>query len=140
MTDARSAAGLLALDRTALTIVAGLETLNGPRELAEIVKLAGCEHVVFSLDLFDGKPIIAAPEVWTSADPLTLANEAIAVGIRQILLLELSRVGTGRGPGTERALHSEFATPIPPSGFTSAAEFRGSRRSSSSNKPAPPAS
>jgi phosphoribosylformimino-5-aminoimidazole carboxamide ribotide isomerase len=91
---------LLTLDRTALTIVAGLETLKGPRELAEVVKLAGCERVVFSLDLFDGKPLIAAPEVWKSADPMTLANEAIAVGIRQILLLELSRVGTGLGPGT----------------------------------------
>jgi phosphoribosylformimino-5-aminoimidazole carboxamide ribotide isomerase len=100
VSDGCSAAGLLTLDRREVSIVAGLETLKGPRELAEIVKLAGCEHVVFSLDLFDGKPLIAAPEVWKSADPMTLAEEAVAVGIRQILLLELSRVGTGDGLGT----------------------------------------
>jgi phosphoribosylformimino-5-aminoimidazole carboxamide ribotide isomerase len=104
VSDAHSADTLFALDSTALTIVAGLETLRGPRELAEIVKRVGSANVIFSLDLFDGKPMTTAPEAWASADPMALANEAIAVGVRQILLLELSRVGTRRGPGTEELM------------------------------------
>jgi phosphoribosylformimino-5-aminoimidazole carboxamide ribotide isomerase len=104
VTDWRSAAALLSLDSPALTIVAGLETLRGPRELAQIVKLAGWENVVFSLDLFNAKPIVAAPDAWEGTDPMILASEAITVGVRQILLLELSRVGTSQGLGTETLL------------------------------------
>ena len=41
------------------TIIAGLETVRGPRELTEIVNQAGAGRVVFSLDLFDGSPRMA---------------------------------------------------------------------------------
>src|SRR5262249_48946032 len=44
---------------------------------------------------------------WTSDDPLAIAFEAIACGVHDVLLLDVSRVGTGSGPGTER-LFSEI--------------------------------
>ena len=98
--DVRSARRLLGLDRTATAIVAGLETLDGPRALAEILAEVGADQTVFSLDLFDGCPRIAEASGWKSQNPLELALEAIDQGARRLLLLDLARVGTGRGLGT----------------------------------------
>jgi len=111
--DRPSLAPLLELDRRSSTIVAGLETLRSPGALGEIVDELGAERTFFSLDLFEGRPRIAEPEEWTSDDPRELAREAIERGVRQVLLLDLARVGTGRGLGTlsliaqVRADHSE---------------------------------
>jgi phosphoribosylformimino-5-aminoimidazole carboxamide ribotide isomerase len=44
---------------------------------------------------------MAAPEAWAARQPGELARRAIDLGVRRLLLLDLSRVGTGRGPGTE---------------------------------------
>jgi len=101
ISDVRSAAPLLDLDDSSCTIVAGLETIRGPRELGEIVHRAGAERVIFSLDLFDGRPRHAPGSDWAGDDPCELARQAIALGVRHLLLLDLARVGTGRGLGTE---------------------------------------
>jgi phosphoribosylformimino-5-aminoimidazole carboxamide ribotide isomerase len=95
-----SARRLLELDQTSTAIVAGLETLDGPGALSEIISEVGAERTIFSLDLFDGCPRIPAPGAWRSDDPLDLAHEAIEQGAQRILLLDLARVGTGRGLGT----------------------------------------
>jgi phosphoribosylformimino-5-aminoimidazole carboxamide ribotide isomerase len=91
---------LLELDPTSSTIVVGLETVQGPRELTEIVNQAGAGRVVFSLDLFDGSPRMAAPAAWGAENPCALAQAAIDSGVRHLLILDLARVGTGRGLGT----------------------------------------
>jgi phosphoribosylformimino-5-aminoimidazole carboxamide ribotide isomerase len=98
--DATAAAPLLELRGAACTIVAGLETVRGPHDLVEIVQVAGAERVVFSLDLFDGRPRIAVPEAWRCDDPAALAREAIDHGVRHLLVIDTARVGTGRGLGT----------------------------------------
>jgi phosphoribosylformimino-5-aminoimidazole carboxamide ribotide isomerase len=98
--DAAAADRVLELAAGSCTLVAGLETLRGPGELGEIVAQAGADRVIFSLDLFDGRPRMAAPAAWAGVDPRDLARQAIAQGVSTILLLDLSRVGTGRGPGT----------------------------------------
>ena len=49
-------APLLELDPAFTTIIAGLETLRGPRELTKIVQMAGVDRIVFSLDLFEKRP------------------------------------------------------------------------------------
>jgi phosphoribosylformimino-5-aminoimidazole carboxamide ribotide isomerase len=98
--DEACVAPLSELGSSACTIVAGLETVRGPRELDQIIKHAGAERVIFSLDLFDGRPRIAVPGAWRSKLPRDLACEAIDHGVTHILLLDLSRVGTGRGVGT----------------------------------------
>ncbi len=99
--DAGSAASLFELDGSSCTMVAGLETVRGPRELREIVDRVGADRVIFSLDLFDGRPRMAAPTAWAADQPCELAREAIDQGVRHLLLLDLARVGTGVGPGTE---------------------------------------
>ncbi len=99
--DHSTLAPLAKLDRTSSTIVAGLETLRDPRALCEILDEVGEERALFSLDLFEGRSRIAAPGAWKSADPRELAHEAIAQGVRHILLLDLARVGTSRGLGTQ---------------------------------------
>jgi phosphoribosylformimino-5-aminoimidazole carboxamide ribotide isomerase len=96
----RSAGRLLDLDPASSTIVAGLETLDGPRALAEILAKIGPERTILSLDLVGGRPRIATPGAWKSNDPIEIVHEAVGQGARRLLLLDLVRVGTGRGVGT----------------------------------------
>ncbi len=102
--DERSAAPLLGLDRPGIMIVVGLETIGGPRELAAVLGRAGSERVVFSLDLDDGRPRAADLEAWATASPFEISRRAIEQGVKRLLILDLSRVGTGRGIGTEDLL------------------------------------
>lgn len=76
--------------------MAGLETMRGPQALREIVSACGPDRLIFSLDLRDGQPLLAA-EDWSTRDPLAIAAIAIEAGIRRILPLDLARVGRGRG-------------------------------------------
>jgi phosphoribosylformimino-5-aminoimidazole carboxamide ribotide isomerase len=99
--DPKSAERLFELDRSKTTIVAGLETIGGPQDLAAIVACAGAERVVFSVDLDGGRPRMAAPGAWATEDPLELSRQAIEQGAKRVLMLDLARVGTGRGIGTD---------------------------------------
>ncbi len=78
-------------------IVVGLETLQGPSAMAEIVERAGSDRVMFSLDLDQGRPRIATAAAWPSRDPLAIAEHAADLGVRRMLLLDLASVGTGSG-------------------------------------------
>lgn len=80
-------------------VVAGLETLRGPRELAELCRRLGPQNVVFSLDLNQGAPLGAAG-AWGSDVPEDIAREAIAAGVRRMILLDLAQVGMGNGLST----------------------------------------
>ena len=93
-------AGSLGPIRSLATVVAGLETIRGPAALAAVVSEAGPERVVFSLDLRGGRPIVAEGAEWGTSDPRALAESALRAGVRRLLLLDLARVGTGRGVGT----------------------------------------
>jgi phosphoribosylformimino-5-aminoimidazole carboxamide ribotide isomerase len=81
-------------------IVAGLETILGPKCLSDMVAEVGAERLVFSLDLKNGEAV-GQIEVWKSADPREIAQEAVALGVRRILVLDLARVGTCQGAATE---------------------------------------
>src|SRR5207248_1234188 len=83
------------------TLVVGLETVRGPAALAGIVADVAPDRLVFSLDLRAGLPMVGDdPAPWGTTDPFTLAGSVVAIGIRRLLLLDLARVGTGRGTGT----------------------------------------
>lgn len=80
-------------------VVVGLETVPGPTVLEEIVRDLG-DRVVFSLDLRGGVPLgdVAG---WSGADPWSIAVQAVTLGVRRLLVLDVARVGVGAGTGTE---------------------------------------
>ncbi len=72
--------------------------------LAGVIERVGADRTIFSLDLFDGRPRFAPGADWMTDDPIEIAGRAIAAGARRLIVLELTRVGTGRGLGTDRML------------------------------------
>lgn len=88
------------LDVGRARIILGLETLSGPAALAAIVDRIGPGPLALGLDLRDGRPLFAKGADWGTIDPIRLADRALALGIERLVVLDLARVGTGRGPGT----------------------------------------
>jgi phosphoribosylformimino-5-aminoimidazole carboxamide ribotide isomerase len=80
-------------------VVIGLETVAGPSELARCVQQYPGQ-VIFSLDLRDGEPL-GDRAAWHGATAKAIAAQAIAMGVRRLLLLDLAHVGVGQGLGTE---------------------------------------
>jgi phosphoribosylformimino-5-aminoimidazole carboxamide ribotide isomerase len=81
-------------------IVAGLETLAGPRALVELCRRIDSACIIFSLDMKEGRPL-GNLNAWCTEDPLEIAGQAMACGVRRLIVLDLARVGSGRGTGTE---------------------------------------
>jgi phosphoribosylformimino-5-aminoimidazole carboxamide ribotide isomerase len=78
----------------AARVVVGLETLPSFDALALVARAIGPNRVVFSLDLRDGAPLGEAP---LSGTPLEVARAAVTAGAGAIIVLDLARVGSGRG-------------------------------------------
>lgn len=96
----RDASAARALADTGVEVVViGLETVRGPEELARACRDLG-ERVVFSLDLKAGKPL-GNTSAWQGREARGIAAQAVAVGARRLLILDLARVGEGGGTGTE---------------------------------------
>jgi phosphoribosylformimino-5-aminoimidazole carboxamide ribotide isomerase len=92
-------------------IVAGFESLAGPKVLGQLVKSVPSERLLFSLDLKAGR-LFGPAERWGTAEPREVARRAIEAGVRQIIILDLARVGMNNGIGTEalcRDLHKSYA-------------------------------
>ena len=86
--------------------VLGLETIDGPEALAAMIDLSGPDRLALSLDLRDGRPLVDTRPRWGTADPLRIARRGVDLGIRRLIVLDLARVGTGRGLGTEGLLEA----------------------------------
>lgn len=80
-------------------LVLGLETVPGPALLAEACRAFG-DRVVFSLDLQAGVPL-GDLACWEAPDAWSIARQAIAAGVRRLIVLDLARVGMNDGTGTE---------------------------------------
>jgi phosphoribosylformimino-5-aminoimidazole carboxamide ribotide isomerase len=81
-------------------VVVGLETLHAFADLSAILSVVGRSRVVFSLDLRLGNPILHGSlqdARGAGPDPISLAEQAQALGVLTILLLDLGRIGTGCG-------------------------------------------
>jgi phosphoribosylformimino-5-aminoimidazole carboxamide ribotide isomerase len=93
-------------------VVAGLETLTGPSELAGLCRRLDPGQVVFSLDLKHGRPV-GHLDAWHTENPVEIADQAVTYGVRNVLILDLADVGRQRGTGTEalcRQLIQTFPT------------------------------
>jgi phosphoribosylformimino-5-aminoimidazole carboxamide ribotide isomerase len=102
----------LVLGAGAARVVIGLETSAGRGAVRRIVEVAGPDRTAFSLDLREGRPIVGPEARWGSDDPREIVDGVIEEGITTVLLLDLARVGTGRGVGTV-ALLRELKTRHP---------------------------
>jgi phosphoribosylformimino-5-aminoimidazole carboxamide ribotide isomerase len=78
-------------------VVIGLETLSSFEALEQICRAVGGERSAFSLDLRDGRPIHGLTTISPDSSPLEIATTAAATGIGAMIVLDLARVGTGRG-------------------------------------------
>jgi phosphoribosylformimino-5-aminoimidazole carboxamide ribotide isomerase len=116
--DPASAAPLIDLGLGDLSLVAGLETVRGPGALAGIIARVGSDRMIFSLDLMAGRALVAEASTWRTHDPRELVRQAIDLGVHRLLILDLARVGTGQGLGSEtllaqiRAAHPEVAISV----------------------------
>jgi phosphoribosylformimino-5-aminoimidazole carboxamide ribotide isomerase len=83
--------------RGATHVIVGLETLPSFPALAAIVAAVGSDAVAFSLDLRDGRAMSGAATLAAlSID--SLARRAADAGAGAIIVLDVARVGSGRGP------------------------------------------
>jgi len=77
-------------------IVIGSETLNSLDFLGQAVKAFGEDKVVVGIDLKKGK-VLSVSEAIASMDAVSFAQKLARIGIRQIIILDLDRVGTEHG-------------------------------------------
>lgn len=82
------------------SVIAGLETLSDAAALTSMLDAVGPERLVFSLDLKAGKPLADLP-CWHGQSAEDIATVAIEAGIQRMIVLDLHRVGTDTGVGTE---------------------------------------
>jgi phosphoribosylformimino-5-aminoimidazole carboxamide ribotide isomerase len=77
-------------------IVVGSETLASLDFLGQAVKAFGADKVVVSIDLKEGK-VLSASESIAAMDAVRFAQELGKIGVNQIIVLDLGRVGTEYG-------------------------------------------
>jgi phosphoribosylformimino-5-aminoimidazole carboxamide ribotide isomerase len=77
-------------------VIIGTETLPSTSFVAEAVESFGSEKIIVSLDLM-GKRIISGFELGRLAEPIAFLRELEALGVCQIIVLDLARVGSGEG-------------------------------------------
>ena len=77
-------------------IVVGSETLESLDFLGQAVKAFGEDKVIVSIDLKEGK-VLSVSEAIASMDAVSFAQELGKIGVAQIILLDLDRVGTEHG-------------------------------------------
>ncbi len=81
-------------------VVIGTETLRSLDFVDQAVKSFGEDRVVVSIDLKKGK-VMCVSESIRSMNPIWLAQKLVKIGVSQIILLDLDRVGTKRGANIE---------------------------------------
>jgi phosphoribosylformimino-5-aminoimidazole carboxamide ribotide isomerase len=86
--------------------VIGSETCPGPDVVSEIVANSKTSKLAFSIDLRTGV-LIGDWRAWRLAnerDALGLARRVAELDVRTLIVLDIARVGTGSGTGTEALL------------------------------------
>jgi phosphoribosylformimino-5-aminoimidazole carboxamide ribotide isomerase len=85
-------------------IIVGTETLTSMDFVEEVIRFLGRERVLLSLDLRNGHLITnLGSDVPT--EPLSLLKRICEMGLTQVILLDLARVGSGEGANTAFLRH-----------------------------------
>jgi len=106
-----SAAANAVLEAGASAVIVGLETLTRLEALHEISQAIGSQRVVFSVDLRDGMPISLAGAEHSGWSAAEIGKSAAERGAGTIIVLDLARVGSGRGPDLESMTTMRRAVP-----------------------------
>jgi phosphoribosylformimino-5-aminoimidazole carboxamide ribotide isomerase len=97
----------------AARVVVGLETLPSYEALENVCRAVTGSRVAFSLDLRDGRPILAAKnsEAGPDTPPHEIAARAAAAGVGAVVVLDLARVGGGNGLDVDLIARVRQVTP-----------------------------
>jgi HisA/HisF family protein len=95
------------LDLGAHRLVVGTETLTGPDALDRL--LAEVPNLVLSVDLRDGRTLSPHPQL-AGLPALDAVARLHRAGLREAIVLDLARVGSGAGPDVEliAEIHAAF--------------------------------
>ncbi|KPV63459.1 MAG: Imidazole glycerol phosphate synthase subunit HisF [Candidatus Bathyarchaeota archaeon BA2] len=94
VTDLEKAKGVLKSGVS--RIIIGTETLDNLDFVKRAIRLFGEDRVIVSLDLKEGK-VMSISEAIRSMDPTSLVKTLEGMGATRMIILDLARVGTGRG-------------------------------------------
>jgi len=109
ITTAEEAQRALALG--ASRVVVGLETLPSYAALQRICASATPERVALSLDVRDGITLTAHEEIQPGTPASIVAARAAETGVRTIIVIDLARVGVGRGCNLDTIVAVRKAAP-----------------------------
>jgi phosphoribosylformimino-5-aminoimidazole carboxamide ribotide isomerase len=111
-------------------VIVGLETLPSFDLLSDICSAVGRDRVVFSLDLRDGQPIVTRGTRVDDAaggddakTPEEIAKLAAISGANTVIVIDLARVGTGRGIDVD--LFSRIRSAVPGPSLVAGGGIRG---------------
>jgi phosphoribosylformimino-5-aminoimidazole carboxamide ribotide isomerase len=95
------------LDLGAHRVIVGTETLSGPDALDRLLEELPAGAVVLSVDLRDGR--LLSPDAQLAGLPALDAMRRLPA-VREAIVLDLARVGSGAGPDVEliAAIHAAF--------------------------------
>lgn len=93
---AESTFGSFAIYEQPISLVAGLESLCGPECLFALLARFGPEKLIFSLDLYQGEPL-GEKASWGFSCAFEIAKTVHQMGIERMIILDLSKIGTGSG-------------------------------------------
>jgi phosphoribosylformimino-5-aminoimidazole carboxamide ribotide isomerase len=100
-----------ALALGAARVVVGLETLPSYDALGEICAAVDGDNVAFSLDLRDGEPVTASGGIPPGEPAHLVATRARDAGVSAVIVIDLARVGTGRGLDLDLIARVRATTP-----------------------------
>ncbi len=95
----------------AARVIVGLETLRSFSDLAAIVAAVGGHRVAFSLDLRNGRPMLAPGGSLQSQNIAGIASQAVAAGAAAVIVLDVARVGMRVGPDLDLLRRLRAAVP-----------------------------
>jgi phosphoribosylformimino-5-aminoimidazole carboxamide ribotide isomerase len=78
--------------------IVGLESLADRALLPELLARIGPQRLTLSIDLKAGRPLAADPQ-WRDTAPEKIAAEALRIGVRSLIVLDLAYVGETHGLG-----------------------------------------
>lgn len=91
-------------------VLVGSETLADLDQLAAMVRLAGPDRIIFSLDLRSGRVLAASPDL-AALDPAELLRRAVADGVSRAVVIDLDAVGSEAGPNLALLAAARAAVP-----------------------------